>query len=256
MSEQPDRRAFLKSLGTVGATGVAAIVAGDAVAGDAVAGNTVAADAVAEPQAARPPAAAAAPSAAAPHTYTCLSPPEAAFVEAAVDRLIPADDLTPSGTDCGVATFIDRQLAGGFGSGDRMYMQGPWQKGSPGQGYQLPMTPAEFVRAAITATNAHCRKTYQKEFDRLPREQQVAVLQQLERGEIALDPLSSQQFFDLLLNLTMQGFFADPVYGGNRDKVAWKMIGFPGAIAIHSQNIKTYRNKKYDVEPTSIVDLS
>ena len=245
MPEQPDRRAFLKRLGTVGATGVAASV-----------GVGVSAEAAVEPQAAAPPPGATAAPAAAAHAYTFLSPPEAAFVEAAVDRLIPADDLTPGGTDCGVATFIDRQLAGGFGSGDRMYMQGPWQKGAPGQGYQLPMTPAEFIRAAIASTNAYCRKTYQKEFDRLPREQQVALLQQLEGGKVALDPLDSQQFFDLLLNLAMQGFFADPVYGGNRDKVAWKMIGFPGAIAVHSQNIKTYRNKKYDVEPTSIVDLS
>jgi len=242
MSEQPDRRAFLKSLGTVGATGVAAMVS---------------ADAVAEPQAAPSPGAAAPPQpAVALHTYTFLSPPEAAFVEAAVDQLIPADNLTPGGTDCGVATFIDRQLAGAWGSGDRMYLQGPWQKGTPTQGYQLPMTPAEFFRAGITATNAHCRKTYQKEFDRLSREQQVALLKELERGGVALDTLSSQQFFDLLLNLTMQGFFADPVYGGNRDKVAWKMIGFPGAIAIYSAHIKTYRNKKYDVEPTSILDLS
>ena len=242
MSEQPDRRAFLKSLGTVGATGVAAMVS---------------ADAVAEPQAAPSPGGAApAQPAVALHTYTFLSPPEAAFVEAAVDRLIPADNLTPGGTDCGVATFIDRQLAGAWGSGDRMYLQGPWQKGTPTQGYQLPMTPAEFFRAGITATNAHCRKTYQKEFDRLSREQQVALLKELERGGVALDTLSSQQFFDLLLNLTMQGFFADPVYGGNRDKVAWKMIGFPGAIAIYSEHIKTYRNKRYDVEPTSILDLS
>jgi gluconate 2-dehydrogenase gamma chain len=242
MSEQPDRRAFLKSLGTVGATGVAAMVS---------------ADAVAEPQAAPSPGAAApAQPAVTLHTYTFLSPPEAAFVEAAVDQLIPADNLTPGGTDCGVATFIDRQLAGAWGSGDRMYLQGPWQKGTPTQGYQLPMTPAEFFRAGITATNAHCRKTYQKEFDRLSREQQVALLKELERGGVALDTLSSQQFFDLLLSLTMQGFFADPVYGGNRDKVAWKMIGFPGAIAIYSEHIKTYRNKKYDVEPTSILDLS
>ena len=242
MSEQPDRRAFLKSLGTVGATGVAAMVS---------------ADAVAEPQAAPSPGpAAASQPAVTPHTYTFLSPPEAAFVEAAVDQLIPADNLTPGGSECGVATFIDRQLAGAWGSGDRMYLQGPWQKGTPTQGYQLPMTPAEFFRAGITATNAHCRKTYQKEFDRLSREQQVALLKDLERGGVALDTLSSQQFFELLLNLTMQGFFADPVYGGNRDKVAWKMIGFPGAIAIYSEHIKTYRNKKYDVEPTSILDLS
>jgi gluconate 2-dehydrogenase gamma chain len=235
-----NRRAFLKRLGTAGATGVAAMMS---------------ADAVAEPQAAAAPAAPAAPAPAA-HAYTYLSPPEAAFVETAVDQLIPADDVTPGGTECGIATFIDRQLAGAWGSGDRMYMQGPWQKGTPSQGYQLPMTPAEFFRAAIAATNAHCRKTLQKEFDRLPRDQQVAVLQDLEAGKVALDPLSGQQFFDLLLNLTMQGLFADPVYGGNRDKIGWKMIGFPGAIAIHSQNIKTYRNKKYSADPTSIADLS
>jgi gluconate 2-dehydrogenase gamma chain len=244
-TEQPDRRAFLKSLGTVGATGVAAIVSTDVAA---------------EPQAATPAAGAAA--AAGPSTadttraYSYLSPPHAAFVEAAVDRLIPADDLTPGGTDCGVATFIDRQLGGAWGSGDRLYMQGPWQKGSPTQGYQSPLSPAQFFTAGVTETNAHCKTTYQKEFDRLTREQQVTVLQGLERGTISLGTLSSQQFFDLLLTLAMQGFFADPLYGGNRDKVAWKMIGFPGAIAIYSEHIKTYRNKKYDVEPTSIVDLS
>ena len=235
-----NRRDFLKTVGTVGATGIAAAVGVDADA---------------EPQAR---AAAAAAPAAPPvsHAYTFLTAPEAAFIEAAVDRLIPADDLTPGGTDCGVATFIDRQLAGAWGSGDRMYMQGPWQKGVPTQGYQSPMTPAEFFRAGIGATNAYCRKTFQKDFDRLAVDQQVNVLQDMEQGRAALDAVSAQEFFNLLLATTMQGFFADPVYGGNRDKVAWKMIGFPGVIAIYSEHIKTYRNKKYDVEPKSILDLS
>jgi gluconate 2-dehydrogenase gamma chain len=241
-SEQPDRRAFLKRLGTVGATGVAAMVS---------------ADAVAEPQATPSPAAGApAQPAQDARAYLFLSPPEAAFVEAAADRLIPADDLSPSGTDCGVAAFIDRQLAGAWGSGDRLYMQGPWRKGTPMQGYQLPMTPAQFFRAGIAEANAHCRTTYQREFDRLSREQQIALLQALERGVVPLGTLPSEQFFGLLLNLTMQGFFADPIYGGNRDKVAWKMIGFPGVIAIYSEHIKTFQNKRYDVEPMSIVDLS
>jgi gluconate 2-dehydrogenase gamma chain len=155
-----------------------------------------------------------------------------------------------------VATFIDRQLAGAWGSGDRLYMQGPWQKGTPTQGYQSPMTPAEFIRAGIAATNAHCRKTFQREFDRLSIDQQIKLLQDLEQGRVALDGIPAQEFFNLLLAVTMQGFFADPVYGGNRDKVAWKMIGYPGVIAIYSEHIKTYRNKRYDVEPKSIVDLS
>jgi gluconate 2-dehydrogenase gamma chain len=46
------------------------------------------------------------------------------------------------------------------------------------------------------------------------------------------------------------------MYGGNRDKVAWKMIGFPGVIAIHSNNIRTYRNRRYEAPATSIDDLS
>jgi gluconate 2-dehydrogenase gamma chain len=201
----------------------------------------------AEPQSAATPAG---------RAYTFFSPPEAAFIEAAVDRLIPADDLTPGGTDCGVATFIDRQLAGAWGTGDRMYMQGPWEKGVPTQGYQSPLMPAEFFRAGIAATNVYARKTLQKDFDRLTADQQVTLLQDLEQGRAALDGISGQEFFNLLLATTMQGFFADPVYGGNRDKVSWKMIGFPGVIAIYSDHIKTYRNKKYDVEPKSIVDLS
>jgi gluconate 2-dehydrogenase gamma chain len=194
--------------------------------------------------------------AAALHAYTFLSPPEAAFIEAAVDQLIPADTLTPGGTDCGVAAFIDRQLAGAWGSGDRLYMQGPWAKGTPTQGYQFPMTPAEFFRAGIASSNAYCRQTYQKEFDRLSAEQQAQVLQGMERGTVTIDRVPARDFFALLLNATMEGFFADPIYGGNRDKVSWKMIGYPGVIAVYSEHIKTYRNRRYDGAPTSIADLT
>lgn len=240
MSDQPNRRDFLKTVGTVGASGIAAAVGVDASA---------------EPQA-RSPATAAAGAAPVSHAYTFFTAPEAAFIEAAVDRLIPADDLTPGGTDCGVAVFIDRQLAGAWGAGDRMYMQGPWQKGVPTQGYQSPLTPGEFFRTGIAAANASCRKSFQKDFDRLTVDQQVKFLQDMEQGRVTFDGISAPEFFNLLLATTLQGFFADPVYGGNRDKVAWKMIGFPGVIAIYSEHIKTYRNKKYDVEPKSILDLS
>ena len=229
-----NRRDFLKTVGTVGATGIAAAVGVEAKAA---------------PQAApQPPGAT--------RAYTFLTAPEAAFIEAAVDRFIPADDLTPGGTDCGVATFIDRQLAGAWGSGDRMYMQGPWDKGVATQGYQSPLTPAELFRAGIAGTNAYCRKALQKDFDRLTADQQIKVLQDMEQGRVTIDGGGAQEFFNLLLAAAMQGFFADPVYGGNRDKASWKMIGFPGVIAIYSEHIKTYRNKKYDVEPKSILDLS
>ena len=235
-----NRRDFLKTVGTVGATGLAAAVTSEP----------------ADAQAPAPSAAKAALATPVSHAYTFFTAPEAAFIEAAVDRCIPADELTPGGTDCGVAIFMDRQLAGAWGSGDRMYMQGPWQKGVPTQGYQSPLTPAEFFRAGIAGANAYCRKTLQKEFDRLTVDQQIKVLQDMEQGRITFDGVSAQEFFNLLLATAMQGFFADPIYGGNRDKAAWKMIGFPGVVAIYSEHIKTYRNKKYDVEPRSILDLS
>ena len=70
--------------------------------------------------------------------YSFLNLEEAAFVEALVDHMVPADDLTPKGTDIGINIYIDRALAGGWGKGDRLYMQGPWAPGVPEQGYQLP----------------------------------------------------------------------------------------------------------------------
>src|SRR6267378_2044005 len=79
--------------------------------------------------------------------YTFLNLAEAAFIEALVDHMVPADELTPKGTDIGINVYIDRALAGSWGKGDRLYMQGPWKVGVPSQGYQLPLTPAQLYRA-------------------------------------------------------------------------------------------------------------
>jgi gluconate 2-dehydrogenase gamma chain len=190
-----------------------------------------------------------------PDGYTFLNAPEAAFIEAFVNVIVPADELTPSGTALGLATFIDRQLAGAWGKGDRLYRQGPWKEGSPGQGYQLPLTPAAFFRVGIDAVNRHCKGANGKEFDRLTDVDKQKVLEDLESGKITLDHVSGQQFFEVAYQATMEGLFADPIYGGNRDKAAWKMIGYPGVIAVHATNITTYRNKLYVVKPVSIADL-
>jgi gluconate 2-dehydrogenase gamma chain len=185
-----------------------------------------------------------------------LTSSEAAFFSAAADTMIPADALTPSGSDCGVTIFIDRQLAGAWGGGARMYRSGPFQRGKPGQGYQLPLTPREFFAAGIVATNGWTRKTYGKDFDRLtPRERELAF-KELEAGKAALGEFDGKQFFEALLQITMEGFFADPIYGGNRDKAGWRMVGYPGLPAVYSTLIDEYRNKRYQVEPQSIADFS
>src|SRR4029077_20208323 len=109
-----------------------------------------------------------------------LTPSEPAFIVAGDDTFIPADELSPSGSDCGVAVFIDRQLAGAWGSGARMYRNGPFQKGKPEQGYQLALTPREFFAAGITAANEWTRKTRGKDFDRLAPKERETALKELE----------------------------------------------------------------------------
>src|SRR5881227_4393798 len=134
-----------------------------AVAGSAVAATT---PPLIEQAQAQAQSAAAAASPATPG-YAFLNLDEAAFVETLVDHMVPADDLTPKGTDIGINIYIDRALAGGWGKGERLYMQGPWKLGVPSQGYQLPLTPADLYRAGIASANAACVKTYGKPFDKI-----------------------------------------------------------------------------------------
>jgi gluconate 2-dehydrogenase gamma chain len=197
-----------------------------------------------------------APVASEPPTYLTLTATEAAFISAAADTMIPADELSPSATDCGVVIFCDRQLARAWGGGAKMYRSGPFRKAKAEYGYQLPLTPREFFAAGINATNAWTRKTYGKDFDRLPAKERDDVLKALDQGKAELDDFNSKEFLEALLQLVMEGFFADPVYGGNKSKVSWKMIGFPGLPALYANLIDEYREKPYVAEPKSIADFS
>jgi len=191
------------------------------------------------------------------NTYAYLNPEEAAFVEALVDHMVPADQYTPKGTDLGLNTFIDRALAGGWGRGERLYMQGPWRQGVPSQGYQLPLTPAELYRSGIAAANASCVKSYGKSFDKISADQRQEFLVGLQAGKVAFENgPPARVFFTTLYQNVVEGMFSDPIYGGNRNKAGWKLIGFPGVIAVHYQNVEKFRDKKYSVDPVGISDMS
>jgi gluconate 2-dehydrogenase gamma chain len=185
-----------------------------------------------------------------------LSATEADFTAAAVDTIIPADELSPSGSECGIVTFIDRQLASAWGGGAKMYRGGPFMPGKPEQGYQLALTPREFFQVGVAAANQWSRKTYGKEFDRLSPADRVSALRAIEQGKAEFVGFSSRDFFVQLLSITMQGFFSDPIYGGNRDKASWKMLGFPGLPATYAEKIDEYRDKRYLAPPQSIADFS
>lgn len=228
-----ERRAFLKGAGTA----AAALPAGWA-----------AAPAVAQPAAAAPAAG-----------YQCLSLDEAALTEALVDHMWPPDALTASGTDLGIATFIDRQLAGAFGSGDRLYLQGPFRKGKPQHGVQLPLTPAQHYKAGCAAMAAACQARYGKPFDKLAANDREALLQDVAAGKVKAGTLDLGAWFNgLVYPLFNQGAFADPIYGGNQGKAAWKMIGYPGLPATYAQDVVRYRGKPHpkSADPQSIQDFS
>lgn len=235
LNDATERRTFLKQV--AGAAGAASLSA----ATPAVAQNA--------------PAATPAP----PAGYLSLSPDEAAFTEALVNVMCPADEFTANGVDCGLATFIDRQLAGEFGKGVRRYLRGPWGEGKPQLGYQLPLTPEQFYKAGLEAANQACVKKHQMLFDQLSTADADAFLRAIAANQVTDVRVSLASWFnDLVYPLFTQACFADPIYGGNNDKVFWKMIGYPGLPATHAINMVQYRGKPFPgaKNPKSIADFS
>lgn len=163
-------------------------------------------------------------------TYIFFNADEATFIESALTRLIPADDRWPGAVEAGVANYIDKQLGGAWGAGERLYRSGPWQAGTPSQGYQLPLTPAELFRTAIAAINKELAAK-RTPFARMTPQEQDAYLKDLESSDRALGGIPAKEFFAQLWQSTLEGFFGDPAYGGNRDMASWRMLGFPGAYA-------------------------
>jgi gluconate 2-dehydrogenase gamma chain len=184
-----------------------------------------------------------------PAAYIFLTADDAAFVEPAVARLIPSDELGPGALEAGVPAYIDRQLAGEWGAGEQLYRQGPWQTAAPEFGYQLPFTPAELFRNALRVLTAEFPQN--RRFGSLALEEQDAYLHALEDKPRDLGGVPSRTFFESLLELTIEGYFADPVYGGNRDMVSWKMIGFPGAYANYYELVDRH-GIAFSRPPTSI----
>jgi gluconate 2-dehydrogenase gamma chain len=181
---------------------------------------------------------------------------ETAFVEAAVDTLIPADEAGPGALELGVTNFVDRQMAGAHGQGARLYLKGPFPEATPQQGYQLPYTPAALLRAGIADADAWCQAAYNNPFAALEPTQRIAALTEIEAGRAQFATVPASAFFTLLLQLTKEGFFADPIHGGNRGKQAWQMIGFPGVGGSYADKIAPYRNKPCSVLPQGIEDIA
>ena len=155
---------------------------------------------------------------------------EGRAVEAIADRIIPPDPQWPGGKDSGCAVFLDRQLAGPYGHQEGLYVSPPYVSGAHNQGNQSQAGPPQKYREALAALDQVCKSRHAgKAFADLAPAEQDGVLSALESGTLKLEGIDGKAFFEQAVKDVQMGFFADPVYGGNRDMVAWKMIGFPGA---------------------------
>src|ERR1700733_14476855 len=171
-------------------------------------------------------------SAASNYAPTYFSVAEWAFIKAAVGRLIPSEGAGPGGGDAGVPEFIDRQMELPYRHGAYFYLKGPFLDNTPPTlGYQLRYTPREIYRLGIAAANSATHKSQGKDFSQLVAADQDRFLASMEKGEAAFATVPAAVFFAQLLTNTKEGYFSDPLYGGNRGMVAWNWIGFPGARA-------------------------
>ncbi|WP_239616630.1 gluconate 2-dehydrogenase subunit 3 family protein [Cohnella mopanensis] len=150
------------------------------------------------------------------------------ITEAASERLFPKDDLGPGAKELGVAFFIDHQMNSAYGMNARDYMMPPFYASEASQGYQLTFKRRELLALGLDALNEYSNNTYKKPFTKLTGEEQDAVLTAFENNDVKLKGVPAATFFNLLLSLTLEGAYADPLYGGNKNMAGWKMRNYPG----------------------------
>jgi gluconate 2-dehydrogenase gamma chain len=126
------------------------------------------------------------------------------LLEALVDRLIPSDETGPGAVECGVTRYIDQALAG-----------------------HLAGEKAAFL-AALAAVDALARTSHGMSFAELPTERKDELLTALESNTAPGFVPNSRAFFVRVRQLTLEGMFSDPFYGGNRGFRGWDLIRYPG----------------------------
>jgi len=140
-----------------------------------------------------------------------LNDDDAAIVEAFTERLMPGAPGKPGARDAGVLNYIDLALSGAY------------------EDLQ------DFYRRGLASLDAYCRKAHAAPFVRLGAARQDEVIAALEGGKATgFTWPSAQAFFNTVRTHTMEGMFADPVYGGNKDFAGWRLVSFPGAQPLFS----------------------
>jgi len=192
-----------------------AFLIGTAVGAGAVAGAGLAPSALAQTHAQHSPADVPATTAQG-HAHSgghgaFLNDDDSATVTAFAERLMPGEPGKPGAKDAGVLNYIDLALAGAYSD------------------------QQDFYRRGLAALDGYCRTTHDAPFAKLSAAKQDEVIAALEAGKATgFTWPSAQAFFNTVRTHTMEGMFADPVYGGNKDFAGWVLVGFPGAQPLFS----------------------
>jgi gluconate 2-dehydrogenase alpha chain len=134
-----------------------------------------------------------------------LTAREGAIAEAVFERMFPADERNPGAREIGVVAYLDRALADAYRE-------------------HLPA-----YRTGLALLDKVSRERFGSAFADSTAEEQDLILRDLEQGSVT-DWTTPEQapFFDLLRAHLQEGLFGDPAYGGNRDKLGWRVLGHPG----------------------------
>jgi gluconate 2-dehydrogenase gamma chain len=137
---------------------------------------------------------------------------DARTIAAFTGRLMPGAPGKPGATDADVLNYIDLALAGAYAD------------------------EQDFYRRGIIQLDAHCVAAYGKPFRHINTAQQDEAIAAIEQGKTtAFTWPTAQAFFNTVHRHTMEGMFADPIYGGNKDFAGWRLVGFPGAQPIFTE---------------------
>lgn len=145
------------------------------------------------------------PVGASPHgTFSGL---ELATVAAACERIIPRDE-DPGAKDANVPAYID------------LILQTP----------ELKQMKTDFLRG-MSALERRSRSMFKKGFVEATPEQQDELLTIFKDSGPGT---GEAHFYEILVTLTLEGFLGDPSYGGNKDRVGWRLVGFDtvGTVAM------------------------
>lgn len=190
--------------------------------------------------------------------FLTLNPKEQTIVKAIAETMIPTDASGPGADEAGVIYFIDHMLAGNYGKGGNMYLQGPFvlpQSGTitvagavypetrksamtytggtitprlqAGTAYQYAFNPREFWRRGLVFLEDYSKSAYGDVFENLAADKKTQVLQDLfDDKPTNFEGPTAAEFFNELHDMVTAGFWTDPLYGGNIGMVGWKLLAF------------------------------